>query len=348
VTHPVAGAPEYDRFRGAAADPDLSLDERIEIFEELIDSEVGDTDLARARNIERETGPAHLYLKFEGGNPTGTQKDRIAFAQVLDAMRRGFDAISIATCGNYGRAVALAAAAAGLRAIIHIPSTYTSARIDLMRDLGAEIVPVEGDYERAVDVARELSAVDDSVYDGNPGGDNTDLQVRAYGQIASEIYDELRDAPAAVAVPVSNGTTLVGVWRGFVRLYRRGKTSRIPMLVAGSSHRKNPIMEAFAKGLATCEDLRPDEVVETTINEPLVNWHSIDGEAALQALRESDGWARAASDAAMSRYSRFLRERQGLSVLPAATAGLVALVTRHEEQPLRNDRYVAILTARKQ
>lgn len=348
MTHPPAGTPEFDRFRAAAASPDLSVDERIEAYEELIDSEVGDTDLVRARNIERETGPAQLFLKFEGGNPTGTQKDRIAFAQVLDAMRRGFEAISIATCGNYGRAVALAAAAAGLRAVIHIPSTYTSARLDMMKQLGAEIVHVDGDYEQAVEVARKLASDSDAVYDGNPGGDNTDLQVRAYGQIASEIYDELRDAPAAVAVPVSNGTTLVGIWRGFARLHRRGKTSRMPMLVAGSSTRKNPIVHAFINKLDSCRDLRPEDINETTINEPLVNWHSIDGESALDVLRESDGWARYASDNAMSRYSRFLRERQGLSILPAATAGLVALITRHQDNPLRNDRYVAILTARKE
>ena len=53
-------------------------------------------------------GLRQIYLKFEGGNPSGTQKDRIAFAQAMDAMRRGFDAITVATCGNYGVAVALA------------------------------------------------------------------------------------------------------------------------------------------------------------------------------------------------------------------------------------------------
>jgi threonine synthase len=348
VPHRPTGIPDFDRLCAACSDPELSVEEKIDVFEDLIDAEVGDTDLVRARNIERETGPGQLYLKFEGGNPTGTQKDRIAFAQVLDAMRRGFGAISVATCGNYGRAVALAAAAAGIRSIIHIPSTYTSARVEMMRQLGAEIVPVDGDYEHAVDVARALATTDDDVYDGNPGGDNTDLQLRAYGQIASEIYDELRDAPAAVAVPVSNGTTLAGIHRGFARLYRRGKTSRMPMMVAGSSFRKNPIVHAFLRGLENCDDLSPQDITETTINEPLVNWHSIDGDLALDALRESDGWARFTSDNAMSRYSRFLRERQGLSVLPAATAGLVALIARHEEEPLRNDRYVAILTGRKE
>lgn len=89
-----------------ASDLSLPLERRLEAFEDIFESEVGDTLLVRARNIERETGLRQLYLKFEGGNPTGTQKDRIAFSQTKDALRRGFDAITLATCGNYGVAVA--------------------------------------------------------------------------------------------------------------------------------------------------------------------------------------------------------------------------------------------------
>jgi threonine synthase len=51
-------------------------------------------------------------------------------------------------------------------------------------------------------------------YDANPGGNNTMMQLVAYGGISYEIYDELGDAPAAVAVPVSNGTTFAGVCKG--------------------------------------------------------------------------------------------------------------------------------------
>ena len=94
----------------------------MESFEIILDSEVGDTNLTRARNIEREIGLRQVYLKFEGGNPTGTQKDRIAFAQALDALRRGYDEITVASCGNYGTAVALAASLAGLRCLIYIPA----------------------------------------------------------------------------------------------------------------------------------------------------------------------------------------------------------------------------------
>ncbi len=325
---------------------DAPLEERLEAFEDIIDSEVGDTSETRARHLERETGLRQLYLKFEGGNPTGTQKDRIAFAQAMDALRRGFDAITVATCGNYGVATALAARLARLRCQIFIPAGYHTGRSREMEVQGAEIFRTPGDYEAAVEASRRHAA-ESEVYDANPGGANEALQLTAYGAIASEIYDTLRDAPAAVAVPVSNGSTLAGVYKGFLSLYRRGKTSRLPRMVAGSSWRKNPIVDAFDKGLDSCQDLEPQRIRETAVNEPLVNWHSIDGDLALHAIRATGGWASHVSDRAMTRMARTLREEEGLNVLPAATAGLVALLDGHRHQSLSGDRYVAVLTGRK-
>jgi threonine synthase len=339
-------APELEIQKKVAADPENPLEERLEAYEDIMESEVGDTTLSRSRNIEREVGLRQIYLKFEGGNPTGTQKDRIAFAQSMDALRRGFDSITVATCGNYGVAVAIAASMAGLRSIIYIPERYHTKRIKEIADLGAEIIRVPGDYENTVDASRER-AESDEIYDGNPGGANTAIQLKAYGEIAYEIYDELRDAPAIVAVPVSNGTTLAGIHRGFVSLYRRGKTSRIPRIFAGSSHNKNPIIKAFVKNTPYCEDLEPAIIRETSINEPLINWHAIDGDPALFAIRKTDGHASYASDKSMLSYSRMLSEKEGLNVLPASTAGLIVLLEYHRLRPLPGDRYVIILTGRK-
>jgi threonine synthase len=339
-------APELETQKIVAADPNQLLGDRLEAYEDIIDSEVGDTTLSRSRNVEREVGLRQIYLKFEGSNPTGTQKDRIAFALAMDAMRRGFDAITVATCGNYGAAVALAASMAGLRCVIYIPQMYHTRRMTEIEGFGARIIRVPGDYEAAVNASQERAEADE-IYDANPGGTNTALQLKAYGEIAYEIYDELRDAPAAVAVPVSNGTTLAGVYKGFQSLYRRGKTSKIPMMVAGSSHRKNPVISAFMKNASHCEDLEPNRIRETAVNEPLINWHSIDGDHALEAVRTTNGWASYATDKMMLSYSRLLREREGLSVLPASTAGLIVLLDRHHKEPLPGDRYVVILTGRK-
>lgn len=338
--------PELETQKKIAADKTQTLETRLEAYEDIFESEVGDTSLARSRNLEREIGFRQVYLKFEGGNPTGTQKDRIAFTQVRDAVRRGFDAITLATCGNYGVAMAFAACIAGIRCIIHIPETYHTNRAQEMSDYGAEIIRVEGDYEKSVQESR-IYAEANEVYDANPGGANTVMQLRAYGEIAYEIYDELRDAPGFVAVPVSNGTTLAGIYKGFVSLYRRGKTSRVPRMIAGSSFGKNPIISAFLKKIPECEDLKPELIRETSVNEPLINWQSLDGDHALESIRLSRGWAAYASDKNMLSYSRLIREREGLNVLPASTAGLIALLDLHTRENLGNDRYVVILTGRK-
>ena len=331
-----------------ARDRSRSLQERLEAYEDIYDSEVGDTSLQRIRNVEREVGLRQIFLKFEGSNPTGSQKDRIAFAQVMDALRRNFSGITVATCGNYGAAIAFAASIAGLPCYVYIPESYHTKRVEEMLEYGAEVIRVPGDYENAVRVSRERADEDD-VYDANPGGRNTPLQLMAYGQIAFEIYDELRDAPAVVAVPVSNGTTLAGIYRGFLSLYRRGKTSRMPRIVAGSSYGKNPIVQAFLKKRPTCEDLAPVKrpIKETAVNEPLINWHSTDGTFALDGIRQTGGWAEYGSDRSMLHYARMIRELEGLNVLPASTAGLLALIDYHKESPLAGDRYVVVITGKK-
>jgi threonine synthase len=329
-----------------AKDRSMSLVDRIESYEDIINLEIGDTSFTRARNIEREHGLRQIYLKFEGNNPTGTQKDRIAFSQCHDALRRGFDTITLASCGNYGAAMALAAKLAGIRCVIYIPRDYHTNRIAEMENNGAEVERHQGSYEESV-IHSMNEAVRHEWYDANPGGSNTPLQLISYAEIANEIYDVLRDAPKMVAVPVSNGTLVAGIYRGFVSLHKRGKTSRIPRMIAASAFHKNPIIHAFHKQLESCIDLTPEKIKETEINEPLVNWHSFDGDEALYAIRQSGGRAYHISDEKMTRLTRQLKEKEGLHVLPASTAGLAALLELNNTEDLESDRYVAILTGKK-
>ena len=67
-----------------------------------------------------------------------------------------------------------------------MPGDYHSRRVDEMRRYGADIVVHPGDYEAAVAYSRKI-AEERELYDANPGGDNTMLQLKAYGEIAYEI-----------------------------------------------------------------------------------------------------------------------------------------------------------------
>ena len=326
-------------------DHSKSLVDRLECYEDIISLEVGDTGLSRAKTLEREFDMRQLYIKYEGDNPTGTQKDRIAFAQLYDALRREYKVVSLATCGNYGVAMALAADLAGIACKVYIPESYHTDRIAEMEKLNAEIILLPGSYEDVVTESTKY-ANENGWYDANPGGANTPLQISAYSQIAMEIFEDLGDAPKYCAVPVSNGTLFAGIYRGFVSLYKRGKTSRVPKMIAASSSFKNPIIQSFLQGLDYCQDLDPEKIKETKYNEPLINWHSFDGEEALYALKESDGSAYNISDKKLREMTALLAKKEGFRILPASTAGLIGLLELDEAVNLEPDRFVAVLTAK--
>ncbi|PPK86531.1 threonine synthase-related protein [Neolewinella xylanilytica] len=316
--------------------------ERIRAFSEIIDREIGDTWLRRSRGLERDFDQGKLYLKFEGDNPTGTQKDRIAFAHVEEALSENFDRVALATCGNYGVAVALAAYLAGLHCEIFIPAGYHSKRIEEMERLGAKLHRPVGTYEDTVAISRQW-ALERGCYDANPGGDNTDLQLRAYAQIANEITQSLATVPDRIAVPVSNGTLLAGIFSGFERLLKNGHIDKLPRMIGASSIRKNPIVTSFLAGSRRCIDLDPASIKETSINEPLINWHSFDGQEALNAIHESGGGAWHVTDEQMRKMSSYLSQKEALQVLPASTAGLIALTAEESDHSLQ----IAVLTAKR-
>ncbi|HUR69290.1 MAG TPA: pyridoxal-phosphate dependent enzyme [Candidatus Thermoplasmatota archaeon] len=308
--------------------------------------EAGSTIFTRARNLEGELGLRTVHLKFEGSNPTGTQKDRIARLCYEAAHEGGFETITVATCGNYGASLAWACSHNGIRPAVFVPSDYHTPRIVEMEQKGARIIRVPGDYEDAVAASREAARAN-GWYDANPGSDaNWELSRRGYGTIAREIVESLGRMPDSVAVAVSNGTTLAGVYDGFREAARARGETHVPRMIGASTTRGNPIIRSWKIGSKVCTDLRPEEIRETEINEPLVNWRSFDGQRALDAIYDSNGFAADASDAHLRRLTQLTRSLEGISVLTASTAALAGLAKGAKDGLLKDGVHVAILTGR--
>ncbi len=178
--------------------------------------------------------------------------------------------------------------------------------------------------------------------------ENTKVALKAYEKIAYEIFKSLEYAPCAVSVSASNGTCLAGVYQGFKNLRRRGRSDKIPRIICASTDGGNPIVSSYKNGLKIIEHLQPEDIVETSLNEPIVNWRSLDGKAALKALWKSDGYATAVSDPVMSAFSTLLEQEEGLSVLPASAASLAALSEYVKAtRSAKEHTFVAVLTGRK-
>lgn len=283
------------------------------------------TPSLRVRRLELFLKLDATSIKFEGANATGTHKDRLARVQVAYAKSRGFAGVSVGTCGNHGTALAYWARRAGLACHLFAPGRYHLPRLGEMRAHGGMVNLVEGPYESAVEASVRFAA-DHDLYDANPGArDHAQRGREAYAPIASEIVQETGGAPDYVAVPMGNGTALWGVWQGFVDLHRDGLIAAVPRMVGASTATGNPILDSFRAGAPVVTDLRPENLHETRINEPLVSIHPYDGDHALEALRESKGDVVTVQDGELSRMAHWLRRLEHVEALPAATAGLVAL-----------------------
>lgn len=309
-------------------------------------TEAGATLFSRGRNLEAALGLRSVYLKFEGSNPTGTQKDRIARHCYEDAHEKGFDTITVATCGNFGASMAWACSHNGVRPAVFVPSDYHTPRLVEMERAGARVIRVPGDYEDAVLASKEAAKAH-GWYDANPGSEaQWQIAKRGYGRIAHEIVAELGRMPDTVSVAVGNGTTLAGIYAGFQEVAVERNHSALPRMLAASTPRGNPVIKSWKMGSRTCLDLRPEELRETSVNEPLVNWHSFDGQRALDAIYESNGFASYATDADMRRLTALVRNVEGINVLTASTAALVALEKGVKERRVTDGLHVAILTGR--
>ena len=96
------------------------------------------------------------------------------------------------------------------------------------------------------------------------------------------------------------------------------------------------------------KDLKPNEIIETDYNEPLVSWISLDGQEALNALWESKGWSTYVEDDELVHYSNVLEKEEGLSVLPASAGSLAAIAKYiNKNNPKNGLNFVAVLTGRK-
>ncbi len=116
----------------------------------------GMTKLVRADNLARELGMKTLYVKDDSGNPTHSFKDRVVAVALSAGQQLGFTTFGCASTGNLANAVAAAAARAGLRSCVFVPSNLEAGKIVTTAVYDGTLVAVEGNYD---DVNRLCSEV---------------------------------------------------------------------------------------------------------------------------------------------------------------------------------------------
>ncbi|KRT76231.1 MAG: threonine synthase ThrC [Armatimonadetes bacterium CSP1-3] len=288
----------------------------------------GNTPLVESVRLGPRLG-LRLFFKLESANPTGSFKDRGMTVAVSKALEARCRAVVCASTGNTAASAAAYAARAGLLCLIILPAEgVAQGKLVQVFAHGARLVAVEGGFDAALAVTREVSerlglALVNSLNPHRLEGQKT---------AAFEICDALGSAPDLLALPVGNAGNITAYWRGFVEYHAGGRITSRPRMLG-----------VQAAGAAPLVDGRPVERPQTVASAIRIG-NPASWQGAVTAVRESNGRFTKVSDEAILAAQKQLAAEEGLLVEPASAAGLAGLQQMAAAQPFNGETAVCILT----
>src|SRR2546430_12481351 len=199
----------------------------------------GNSPLIYAPRLSERVGRGcEVFVKNEGVNPTGSFKDRGMTVAVSKALERGASALVCASTGNTSASAAAYAARAGISCAVILPAGKIAVGKLLQAFVyGAEIVAIEGNFDDALRIVRELGERDDFAIVNSINPDRIAGQKTA----AFEIVDLLGDAPDFHLLPVGNAGNITAYWAGYREYQTREKLKKLPVMIGFQAGGAAPI-----------------------------------------------------------------------------------------------------------
>ncbi|MGQ0838060.1 threonine synthase [Actinokineospora sp.] len=279
----------------------------------------GLTRLVKADRLAAALGVKSLWVKDDTGNPTHSFKDRVVAVALAAARQLGFTVLACPSTGNLANAVAAAAARAGWRSVVLIPSSLERAKILTTAVYDGALIAVDGNYDDVNRLATELAAEHEDWAFVN-------VNVRPYYAEGSktlgfEVAEQLGwRLPQQIVVPVASGSQLTKVDKAFREFGELGLVEPTPYRVFGAQATGcSPVSAAFKAGLDVIKPVKPD-----TIARSLAIGAPADGPYVLDSVRRTGGAVEDVSDAEVVEGIRLLARTEGIF---AETAGGVTVAT---------------------
>lgn len=261
---------------------------------------IGKTPLVRINRVF-DSGDVQLLAKLESFNPTGSIKDRTAWAMIKDAESRGFlhpgSIVIEPTSGNTGIGLALVCAVRGYRLILTMPEAMSNERRRILQAFGAKLIltPTEVGMKGAVAEARRLLALTPDAF--MPGQFENPANPRIHAQTtAQEIWDDTAGEVDVFVAGIGTGGTLTGVGS-----FLKARSSRIR--IVGVEPAEAPLLSAGKTGKHRIQGIGAGfipEVLEQDLLDETIVVSGTDAEKTARQLVQEEGiFAGISSGAAM-------------------------------------------------
>jgi cysteine synthase A len=181
---------------------------------------IGQTAVMRLRRLV-ETEAAEVWVKLEGGNPTGSYKDRMALAMIEGAERSGRlrpgQVVVEYTGGSTGSSLAFVCALKGYPLRIVSSDAFAQEKIETMRALGAEVEIVHSPDGITPELIPRLQARAAEIVD-EVGGYATDQfnnrdMIDGYRGLGRELLEQLDGRIDAFCAYIGTAGCFLGVTR---------------------------------------------------------------------------------------------------------------------------------------
>ena len=271
----------------------------------------GSTPLIPCARLSARVGRGcEVWVKYEGLNPTCSFKDRGMTVAVSKAVERGTAAVVCASTGNTSASAAAYAARAGLRCAVILPAgKIASGKLVQAFAYGAKVVAIEGNFDDALRVVRELGTRPDFTIVNSINPDRIAGQKSA----AFESVEELGDAPDIHMLPVGNAGNISAYWAGYREYIEAGHASTTPAMVGFQAAGSAPIYHGRVVE-------QPETVASAIrIGNP-ASW-----ETANRAIRDSRGAIDIVTDDEILEAQSWLASNEGIFVEPASAASIAGL-----------------------
>jgi len=286
----------------------------IEQGEEIVTLYEGNTPLVPLPYISGLVS-ANVYAKVEGANPTGSFKDRGMTMAVTKAKAQGKQVLICASTGNTSASLAAYATRAKLPCVVLIPQGKIAlGKLAQAVMHGAHIIQINGNFDNALDVVRQLSD-DDSI-----GIMNSINPYRPQGQktAAFEICNALGKAPDEHFIPVGNAANIHSYWLGYTEYANDKVVESTPKMRGVQADGAAPFVYGFP--------VENPETIATAIR--IGAPASFD--LAAKARDESGGSIVAVTDEKILEAYRLIASKDGIFVEPGSAASIAGLLAAHE------------------
>src|SRR5437879_6013025 len=271
----------------------------------------GNTPLIYCHRLSKRVGRGcRVFVKNEGVNPTGSFKDRGMTVAVSKALERGARAIICASTGNTSASASAYAARAEISCIVILPAgKIATGKLLQAFVYGARIVAIDGNFDDALRIVRELGESSDFAIVNSINPDRIADQTTA----AFEIIDEMGDAPDLHLLPVGNAGNITAYWAGYREYRARERSTKLPAMIGFQAAGAAPI---FYNQIIE----KPETIASAIrIGNP-ASWKQ-----ACAAIAESCGAIDVVSDEEIIAAQRWLAQHEGIFVEPASAASIAGL-----------------------